>query len=55
MLIGEKSAEVIVVVSNEPMNEAEVSHDNEGMNIKMFQIQQGGSASLVLSGTEQTK
>ena len=27
------SAEVIVVVCNEPMNEAEVSQDNEGLNV----------------------
>ena len=31
---GEKSAEVIVVASNEPMNESEVSQGNEGLNVK---------------------
>jgi hypothetical protein len=40
---GEKSAEAIVVVSNEPMSEAEDSQDNEGLNIKMFQIKQGSA------------
>ena len=28
---------------------------SEGPNIKMFQIKQGGFASLIISGTEQTK
>jgi len=35
---GEKSAEAIVVVSNEPMNEAEVSQDNEGLNVGLSRI-----------------
>jgi len=50
-----ESAEVIVVASNEPMSEAEVSQGNEGLNIKMFQIKQGCCASLAISGTGQTK
>jgi hypothetical protein len=40
------------------MNKAEVSQNNEGLNINpdaSGQIQQGGTASLVISGTEQTK
>jgi len=28
---------------------------SEGLNIKMFQMKQGGFASLVISGTEQKK
>ena len=33
-----ESAEAIVVVSNEPMNEAEVSQDNEGLNVGLSRI-----------------
>ncbi len=36
-----KSAEVIVVVGNEPMNKAEVSQNSEGPNIKLFQMLHG--------------
>jgi hypothetical protein len=49
-----KSAEVIVVVEYELRTEtAEVSQNNEGLNIKLFQIRQGSakSGSPVLSGT----
>jgi len=49
-----KSAEVIVVVEHELRTEtAEVSQNNEGLNIKLFQIRQGSaqSGSPVLSGT----
>jgi len=47
-----KSAEVIVVVEHELRIEtAEASQSNEGLNVKLFQIRQGGNASLVLSGT----
>lgn len=49
-----KSAEVIVVVEHELRIEtAEVSQNNEGLNIKLFQIRQGSanSRSPVLSGT----
>ena len=35
---GEKSAEVIVVVGNEPLNESEVSQDNEGLNDALLEI-----------------
>jgi len=34
---------------------AEVSHASEGLNITMFQMQQGGMSSLAISGTGQTK
>jgi hypothetical protein len=43
-LDSEKSAEAIVVVGNEPMNEAEVSQDNEGPNVKQLQILNGAFA-----------
>ena len=33
-----ESAEVIVVVGNEPMNESEVSQDNEGLNDALLKI-----------------
>jgi len=49
-----KSAEVIVVVEYELRTEtAEVSQNNEGLNVKLFQIRQGSAKgrSLVLSGT----
>jgi hypothetical protein len=50
---GEKSAEAIVVVSNEPMSEAEDSQDNEGLNVGLSRIRYGGSnfefASLILN------
>ena len=49
-----KSAEVIVVVEYELRTEtAEVSQNNEGLNVKLFQIRQGSakSRSPVLSGT----
>ena len=49
-----KSAEVIVVVEHELRIEtAEASQNNEGLNIKLFQIRQGSakSGSPVLSGT----
>jgi hypothetical protein len=47
-----KSAEVIVVVEYELRTEtAEDSQNNEGLNVKLFQIRQGGNASPVLSGT----
>jgi len=57
----EKSAEAIVVGEYELRTEtAEVSQNNEGLNIKMFQMQQGSAlkhvlqgGSLVISGTEQ--
>ena len=42
---GKKSAEVIVIGSNEPMNEAEVSQSNEGLNVKQLQISIGVSNS----------
>jgi hypothetical protein len=41
----EKSAEAIVMGSNEPMNEAEVSQANEGLNVKQLQIANGVSNS----------
>ena len=51
-----KSAEAIVVGEYELRIEiAEVSQTNEGLNIKIFQMQQGCYASLVISGTEQKK
>ena len=47
-----KSAEAIVVVEYELRTEtAEASQNNEGLNVKLFQIRQGGQASPVLSGT----
>ena len=33
---AEKLAEAIVVAGNEPMNEAEDSQDNEGLNVRLF-------------------
>jgi hypothetical protein len=39
---------------NQPGYPAPEMH-SEGLNIKMFQIKQGGFASLVISGTEQKK
>lgn len=42
---AKKSAEVIVVISNEPMNESEVSQDHEGLNVKQLQIPSGVSNS----------
>ena len=43
MLIGEKSAEAIVANGNEPSIETvEVSQGSEGLNIKLFQMLQGG-------------
>jgi hypothetical protein len=48
-----KSAEAILVGDNELRKEtAEDSQNDEGLNIKMFQMQQGGYTSLVISGTE---
>jgi len=41
--IKEKSAEVIVVGSNEPMERSEDSPANEGPNVKLLEIRQGGS------------
>ena len=35
----EKSAEVIVAVSNEPVNQPEVSQNSEGLNVKLLLIQ----------------
>lgn len=47
-----KSAEAIVVIEYELRIEtAEDSQNNEGLNVKLFQIRQGGYASPVLSGT----
>ena len=40
-LTREKSAEVIVVESNEPMNKSEDSQLSEGPNIKLFQMLHG--------------
>jgi len=37
----EKSAEVIVVVGNEPLERTEVSQNSEGLNIKLFQMLRG--------------
>jgi hypothetical protein len=37
----EKSAEVILVISNEPMNKAEVSQNDEGLNVNWFTIRTG--------------
>ena len=36
-----KSAEVIVVVGNEPLERTEVSQNSEGLNIKLFQMLHG--------------
>jgi len=36
-----KSAEVIVVVGNEPLEKTEVSQSSEGLNIKLFQMLHG--------------
>ena len=48
-----KSAEVVVVESNEPMEKLEDSQFSEGLNIKQSEIRYGGSnfefASLVLN------
>ena len=53
---GKESAEAIVAIGNEPrIDTAEDSQGSEGLNIKMFQIWQGGIASPALSGTGQTK
>jgi hypothetical protein len=42
-LIGEKSAEAIVANGNEPRTETvEVSQWSEGLNIRLFQMLQGG-------------
>jgi hypothetical protein len=41
----EKSAEVIVVVGNEPLERTEVSQNNEGLNGLSFPIRYGGIAS----------
>jgi len=38
---SKKSAEAIVVGRNEPMNEAEVSQADEGLNVKQLQISNG--------------
>jgi hypothetical protein len=56
-LTREKSAEVIVAESNEPMNKSEDSQIIEGPNIKLFQMLHGSAigGSHALSGTEQTK
>ena len=55
-LTREKSAEVIVAESNEPMNKSEVSQFSEGPNIKLFQMLYGPipnkDGSHALSGTE---
>ena len=52
----EKSAEAILVGEYElRIDTAEDSQTNEGPNIKMFQMQQGCYASLVISGTAQNK
>jgi len=41
--MGERSAEAVVVGSNEPRTEnVEDSQAGEGPNIRMFQMQQGG-------------
>ena len=49
-----KSAEVIVVAGNEPLERTEASQSSEGLNIKLFQMLHG-VYSHVLSGTEKTK
>ena len=36
--LKEKSAEVIVVASNEPLKRTEVSQSSEGLNVKSFLI-----------------
>jgi len=46
-----KSAEVIVVVSNEPLERMEVSQNSEGLNIKLFQMLHRVLYSYALSGT----
>ena len=52
----ERSAEAILTGSNEPRTEiVEDSQAGEGPNITMFQMQQGGYASLAISGTWQAK
>lgn len=48
----EKSAEVIVVARNEPLERTEVSHSSEGPNVKLFQMLHGVRCSHALSGTE---
>src|ERR1700741_2297479 len=52
-----KSAEVIVVVSNEPCpgRNMEVSQNSEGLNIKLFQMLHGVRYSHALSGTGKQK
>jgi hypothetical protein len=50
-----KSAEVIVVNGNEPMNELEVSQVNEGLNIELFQMLYEMNNSHTISGTETFK
>ena len=42
---AKKSAEAIVIDRNEPMNEAEVSQADEGLNVKQLQIPNGVSNS----------
>jgi len=37
-----ESAEAIVVGGNEPVNKAEDSQASEGLNVKLFQMMQGG-------------
>jgi hypothetical protein len=51
---AERSAEAIVVAEHELQKRyAEVSQNNEGLNIKRFQMQQGCTrVSLAISGTE---
>ena len=46
MNIKEKSAEIIEVGSNEPMERSEVSQTNEGLNDKLFLMRLGGSSML---------
>ena len=40
--IKEKSAEVIVIGSHEPMERSEDSQTNEGPNVKLIEMLQGG-------------
>jgi hypothetical protein len=53
---AKKSAEVIVVSGNEPMERLEDSQLNEGLNIVWFQMIQGSfsvrESSLVINGIE---
>jgi len=46
-----KSAEVIVVVGNEPLERTEVSQNSEGLNIKLFQMLHRVLYSYALNGT----